>query len=109
MTERGIVRLEKEKIRPGKFYSVGYLPVLNKYVMAVGVVSGLSIFERHFVISKEEYELFEKKVKKLDSMAWVFIWQGKTSDRFLFSGRRKENTLEQHKLRERAVAGIVDL
>ena len=58
--------LQNEKIRSEKLYRVGYLPSINKYVMAC-VVPWISWYDRYFEISEAEYNSFG--LEDLDKLA----------------------------------------
>ena len=70
-----MIKLEKKRVY--NFYSVGYSPDLNKYVMAI-CTSGSSMYEQYFAISEKEFYSgdFEKLYSK-------FFKQGVNSTRFI--------------------------
>jgi hypothetical protein len=90
-------KLENEKIRHEKLYSVGYSPRLNKYVMVI-VITWIAWYNRYFEITEEEYNSFGSA--ELDNLAQTFLSGGKR-ERFLFSDKKEENTDEMTKMREK--------
>lgn len=94
------MKLEMEKVRSEKCYSVGYVPGLDKYVL-VCVVPWIAWYNRYFEITKDEYDSFENN--QLDELAKLLYQQGTQSTRFLFSDKNEENTREQLKLREKVL------
>ena len=91
--------LQNEKIRSEKLYRVGYLPSINKYVMAC-VVPWISWYDRYFEISEAEYNSFG--LEDLDKLATELCNRGNSSPLFLFSDKNEENNEEQRALREKA-------
>lgn len=89
--------LEMEKVRAEKYYSVGYFPKLEKYVLAA-VVTWAAWYNRYYEISEKEYNLFGTEV--LDNLAEQLCWLENRSERFLFSDKNEENNNEQLKLRD---------
>ena len=51
------MQLENEKINRDKYYSIGYSPELDKYVLAC-VVTWIAWYNRYYEISEEEYNSF---------------------------------------------------
>ena len=49
--------IEGEKVRSEKYYTAGFIPSINKYVIA-DIVTWVAWYERYFETSKAEYELF---------------------------------------------------
>lgn len=89
--------LEREKVRSEKYYSVGYLPKLNKFVLS-HVVPWAVWYNRYYEITEKEYESFGSK--ELDILADVLHKQETKSERFLFSDKSEENNKEQLKLKD---------
>jgi hypothetical protein len=94
------VKLEMEKVRSEKCYSVGYIPGIDKYVL-VCVVPWIAWYNRYYEITKEEYNFFG--TNQLDELARLLYGQGIQSTRFLFSDKNEENTSEQLELREKVL------
>lgn len=94
--------IETEKVRPGKLYSVGYNPKLNKYVLSA-TITWMAWYERYYEITEEEYNLFGTDV--LDLLADDLYRAGTYSKRFLFSDKVKENTEGQLELMHKADCG----
>lgn len=96
------MRLDKEKNRTEKWYRIGYIACLDKYVPAS--VVGLAVFyDRFYGISEEEYRLFESDLSALDALAKELNDQGERSERFLFSDKTEANSPEQAVLRQKCV------
>lgn len=95
------MKLENEKIRNEKLYRVGYIPSIDKYVMAC-VVTWVAWNDEYFEITEEEYNLFG--TESLDELANKLCNQGSGSPRFLFSDKSEENTKEQQKLRDKVIS-----
>lgn len=91
------MRMEMEKVRSEKYYSVGYMPVIDKYVLAC-VVTWIAWYNRYYEITGSEYDSFGSKL--LDELAETLHKQGTHSTRFLFSDKNEENTKEQLELRK---------
>ena len=51
------MKLENEKVRSEKYYSVGYSSILNKYMLSE-VITWIAWYERYYEISEEEYNSF---------------------------------------------------
>ena len=86
------LKMEQVKVRNEKYYSVGYSPKLNKYILA-NTIPYIMYYEQYYEITKEEYDMFG--TKELDDLANSFLNSGTNSDRFLFSGMDKENNEQQ--------------
>ena len=84
-----------EKIRKEKLYSVGYCEALKKYVLS-SVIPWAAWYSRYYEITPEEYNSFGSV--ELDELASAFHKQGISSERFLFSERKSENTEVQQDL-----------
>lgn len=97
------MRLDKEKVRAEKLYRIGYLAAINKYVLA-SVVTWVAWYDRFFEISEEEYRLFEGDISTLDALANELREQGESSERFLFSDKKEENSPEQAMLRQKCAS-----
>ncbi len=95
------MKLDKEKIRNEKLYRVGYIPSIDKYVMAC-VVTRVAWYDEYFEMTKEEYNSFG--TESLDELANALRNQGSGSPRFLFSDKNEENTKEQQKLRDKVIS-----
>ena len=88
------MRLEKEKVRISKFYRIGYINPIDKYVLAC-MITGSSWYERFYVISKEEYSLSNDMIEQLDILADKLRNLEVFGKRFIFSDLIEENTDEQ--------------
>ena len=86
------MQLKNEKINRDKYYSVGYCPELDKYVLAC-TVTWVAWYNRYYEISEEEYNAFGSA--KLDETAETLYKQGCNSERFLFSEKKEENNQQQ--------------
>ena len=86
------MHLKNEKINRDKYYSVGYSPELDKYVLAC-TVTWVARYNRYYEISEEEYNSFGSA--KLDETAETLYKQGCNSERFLFSEKKEENNQQQ--------------
>ena len=82
------MKLQNELVRSEKLYRVGYMPNLDKYVMAC-VVPWVAWYDRYYEVSKEEYDSFGSEA--LDKLALELNAKGVKSDRFLFSDKKEEN------------------
>ena len=82
------MKLQNELVRSEKLYRVGYMPDLDKYVMAC-VVPWVAWYDRYYEVSKEEYDSFGSEA--LDKLALELNAKGVKSDRFLFSDKKEEN------------------
>lgn len=91
------MKLEMEKVRSEKYYSVGYMPGIGKYVLAC-VVTWIAWYNQYYEITEKEYDSFGSK--QLDELAETLHKQGIHSARFLFSDKNEENTKEQLELRK---------
>ena len=56
------MELLNEKIRNDGFYSVGFNPLVEQYIMIV-IICHWFWFERYYLISKEEYEWFDSAIQ----------------------------------------------
>ena len=88
------MELLNEKIRNDGFYSVGFNPLVEQYIMIV-IICHWFWFERYYLISKEEYEWFDSAIQKLDGLAHDCYKQGVKHPRFICSELECENTTEQ--------------
>lgn len=86
--------LENIKVRTREFYSVGYCPDLDKYLLAI-TVPYVSYYNQYYIISQEEYILWQSDVEKLDVIARECREENIHSKRFLYSELDDENTKEQ--------------
>ena len=93
------LRLEKKRVRTDKWYSVGYSPVLEKYVMSVAV-EWIAVYNRYYFISEDEYLLSFTEPEKLDTLADSLYKAVNKSDRFICSEKAAENTPAQNDLCE---------
>lgn len=91
------MQMEMEKVRAEKYYRIGHLGKIDKFVL-VPVFTGIAWYERYYEISESEYELFDKDIAQLDELADKLRKAGTASERFLFSDLIAENTEDQHKL-----------
>ena len=94
------MRLEKEKVRSDKYYRIGYVACLGKYVLA-NVVCWIAWYDRFYEISEDEYLLYKTDLPSLDALANELYGCGERSERFLFSEKNAENTPEQAHLRQK--------
>ena len=76
------MELLNEKIRNDGFYSVGFNPLVEQYIMIV-IICHWFWFERYYLISKEEYEWFDSAIQKLDGLAHDCYKQGVKHPRFI--------------------------
>ena len=79
-----------EKVNNSDYYSVGYCPELRKYIITITTTDHTTQYNRYFEITKYEYIDFE-------SLSWLadeLVEKGPTSDRFLYSEKSNENTVE---------------
>ncbi len=88
-----------EKVRSEKYYSVGYVLSIDKYVLAC-VVPWIAWYNRYYEITKDEYDSFGSI--KLDELAQLLYEQEIQTTRFLCSDKNEENTAEQLKLRKQS-------
>ena len=93
-----LIKLEDEKVNREKYYSVGYSPELEKYIL-VDVVTWVVWYNRYFDITEDEYNSFGTVA--LDDIADMFHKKGNSSDRFLFSDKIEENNEEQRAMRSK--------
>ena len=89
------MHLDNEKINWDKYYSVGYSPELDKYVLACAV-TWVAWYNRYYEITEEEYDSFGSP--ELDETADSLYKQGCDSERFLFSEKKEENDQKQMEL-----------
>ena len=82
------MKLQNEKVRSEKLYRVGYMPDVDKYVMAC-VVPWVAWYDRYYEITEEEYNAFGSETS--DKLAAEFNAKGTKSDRFFFSDKKEEN------------------
>lgn len=99
------MRLEKEKVRSGKLYRIGYIPYLNKYVLA-NVVCWIAWYDRFYEISETEYLLYKTDLAKLDALAAELVDPCCGSERFLFSEKKEENTAERSELLQKCMKSL---
>ena len=84
------MNIQNEKVNTKLLYSVGYVPEVDKYILSC-VVTWVAWYNRYYEITKEEYEAFG--TERLDQLASRFRELECKSDRFLFSDRDEENTV----------------
>lgn len=94
------MRLTDRRVRTDKWYTVGWSPVLEKYVLAL-TVGWLGNYERYYEISREEYEQTLTVPDALDKLAEELFRAVNKSSRFICSGKTDENTDEQSALAQR--------
>lgn len=94
------IELIDEKIRSNRYYSVGYCPKINKYIL-VNVVTWIIWYNQYYEISKEEYNSFGSTA--LDELADTLYRDGYKSKRFLFSDKQDENNTSQTALRTKCL------
>ena len=82
------MKLQNELVRSEKLYRVGYMPDVDKYVIAC-VVPWVAWYDRYYEISKEEYDSFGSE--ELDKLAIELNTKGVKSDRFILSDKKEEN------------------
>ena len=86
-----------EKAKKNIDYTVGYLAVLNEYVMVVHVPNSASVgFDRYYKITENEY--YDQEYIALYNR---FCKKGIRSRRFLFSALSRENNPRQQELYDR--------
>lgn len=89
------MKLHKHRIRRAKFYGIGYISCIEKYVMYC-VIKDENWQSRYYEITEEEYDLYSEKPKSLDEIADKFLEQGAKGKGFLFSDDRSENSKKQN-------------
>lgn len=89
------MRLTDRRVRTDKWYTVGWSPVLEKYVLAI-TVGWLANYERYYEISREEYEQMLTEPQALDESAQQLFAAVNNSERFICSEKSDENTAEQN-------------
>ena len=94
------MRLTERRVRTKKWYTVGFSPVLEKYVLAL-TVGWLGNYERYYEISREEYEQTLTVPDALDKLAEELFRAVNKSSRFICSGKTDENTEQQSALAQR--------
>jgi hypothetical protein len=79
-------------VNSDKLYSVGIDEESGKFCMAV-VVTWIAWYTRYFELTRQEYDLHGKDIKKLNEIAASFLrhTNPKDSDRFLCSEMKSEN------------------
>ncbi len=79
-------------VNSDKMYSVGIDEESRKFCMAV-VVTWIAGYTRYFELTKEEYDLRENDLERLNGIAESFLRfpRPKDSERFLFSEMKDEN------------------
>lgn len=91
--------LEKEKVNADRYYSVGYSPALDEYILVTVVTDAcVAWFNRYFQIFEHEYRMFEENEAELNSLADKLFAAGVSSCRFLCSDRLAENTTAFHEM-----------
>lgn len=88
------MKLEKEKVRSEKYYRIGYISIVDKYILA-NVVPWIAWYDRYYEITKEEYDLFELDIESLDNLAEKLYKCGVNSEHFLFSEKKEENAKKE--------------
>lgn len=86
--------LEDQKVRSEHFYKVGYCRDIEKYLLVI-TVPYVSYYDQYYLISQEEYSLWQSDVEKLDRIAAECRNENIQSKRFLYSDRMDENKKEQ--------------
>ena len=86
--------LSRKRNRPQMHYSVGYHMNENLYILQIVIHS----VARYYQISREEYDMFDTNVDRLDKLAVTCHRAGRNSQRFLCSTKQDENTIAQLKL-----------
>ena len=95
--------LEGQKVRTDHYYTVGYCPDLDRYLMVI-TVPGAVYYEQYYTISRAEYALWQSDVKKLDLIAEKCRQENTGSRRFFYSDRPDENTEERQALSRSEIA-----
>jgi len=85
-----MIKLENEKIRSEKYYSVGFDKENNRYLLSV-VITWVAWFKRYYLISNEEYDWYDTNLWKLDLLAEECYNDKTSSERFVYSEREDEN------------------
>jgi len=89
------MRLSMEKVRTGKNYRIGYIALIDEYVMATGKCeNGLEVND-YYRISPDVYELHKRAITRLDQVAETLKTQ---SEGFLFSDDMDKNSESQKEL-----------
>ena len=86
--------LEFQKVRTKHYYAIGYCAEWDKYLLRI-TVPYVSYFDQYHVINKDEYNLWENNLEKLDAIAEECRKNNIYSKRFLYSEMLQENTKEQ--------------
>lgn len=85
------MRLCFEKVRVSERCRVGYIPCIDKYVMAVSDEKNDLWYDSYYNISETDYESYKSNVSILDKLAAKFRRQGNGSKAFLFSDKAEYN------------------
>ena len=91
------MRLERKRVRTERWYSVGWSPVLKKYVLSTAV-GYLAVYERFFEITEGEYLSSYIDPQGLDELANMLFRSADRSSRFICSQRKQENDEAQNEL-----------
>jgi hypothetical protein len=85
-----MIKLENEKVRAEKHYTIGYDKKNDRYILSV-IVPWVAWFNRYYLISKQEYDFYETDLEKLDLLAEECYKAKTSSKRFVYSEKVEEN------------------
>lgn len=85
----GRLVLKDEKVRPEKYYTVGYDAENNRYVLAV-VVCWVAWYNRYYLISEEEFGWYETDIDRLDLLADECYASDCSHERFICSEAERD-------------------
>lgn len=88
------MKLERNRVRSEKLYSIGYSPKLDKHILCC-VVPGSAWYDRYYEISEEMFNSFDNDPIELDKLVDDIRKANYESDGFLCSDMANENTDEQ--------------
>ena len=91
------MNFENEKAHKDQYYSVGYCPKLDKYVLSV-VVPWAVFYNQYYEITKKEYDSFGSE--SLDALVMELRRTMTSSERFLFSDLMIDNSPAQLALKK---------
>jgi hypothetical protein len=97
------MRLTDRRVRTDKWYTVGFSPVLEKYILAV-TVGWYGYYDRYYEISREEYERTLTEPEALDKLAEELFRAVNKSERFICSDKADENSPVQNELAVKLLA-----
>lgn len=92
------MRLSMEKVRADKQYRIGYIPLIDEYVMALAHTTDEIEEDDYFRISPEVYALHRNSLVRLDLIAEDFRINREMNPAFLFSSEQVRNNEKQKEL-----------